>query len=93
MLFRNDRALEMGDFPVSDRGRSKEKPRVLPIVVEPMTFWRLVQMLYYTTRLQETRGCPLSHVFTRLKIHYHISMIEHLFNAGQVTLTHKSMRV
>ena len=86
-LFRNDRALELGDFLVSDTGGSKEKPRVLPVVVDPMTFWRLVQMLYYTTKPQETRGCPLSHVFTRLKIHYHIFMIVHLFSAGQVILT------
>ena len=81
------RALELGDFLVSDTGGSKEKPRVLPVVVDPMTFWRLVQMLYYTTKPQETRGCPLSHVFTRLKIHYHIFMIVHLFSAGQVILT------
>ena len=66
-LFRNDLALEMGDFPVSETGGSKEKPRVLPIVVGPMTLGRLVQILYYTTKLQETRRCPLSHVFTRLK--------------------------
>ena len=32
---------------VSDTGGSEEKIRILPIGVEPMTFWLLVQTLYH----------------------------------------------
>lgn len=37
--------LEKDDFSVSETGGSEEKIGVLPITIEPMTFWLLVQML------------------------------------------------
>ena len=34
-------------FPLVTQAARKKKIRVLPIEVEPMTFWLLVQMLYH----------------------------------------------